>query len=261
VILPVLLLLAVQASDCSVEPGWVEHGKARVYEADSLFEYMDGNAEGYLIYGYTQLRGVTCRKDGETVLIDVHEMANPEAAWGIYAATHSPDIPDEPIGTVGQVGPRKAVFAKDKFLVEITAESDKDHSALLRRMALAMEKRVDGSAGLPPELKWFPPDAKSVRLVPESVLGIRALKRGFVAQYAAAQAFLITEATPEAATGVLAKLRARFGQTGDEGIVATDQYLGGIAVFRKGRYIAGAVSKNDKEAAVALAASFEKRLP
>lgn len=264
-VLLLALPLAGQAPDCTLLPGWRQHGAVRAHEADSLFEYMDGNAEGYLIYGYTKLRGVTCRKDGETVLVDVHEMASPEAAWGIFAANRAPESPVEQIGTVGQVAPRKAIFAKDKYLVEITAESDKDHTELLRQMARAMEKRIAGSVTPPPELEWFPEGAKSLRLIPESVLGIRLLKKGFQAQYDPAKAFLVKEASAEAAAATLEKLKARFGETqpariGDEGLRAKDRYLGNLAVFRKGRYVGGYANVPDSADPVALASELARRV-
>ena len=264
-LLPPACLLA-QAPDCGILPGWQQHGPVRNYEADNLFEYMDGNAEGYLIYGYGKLQGVSCQKEGDTVLIDVHEMASPEAAWGIFAANRAPELPVEAIGTVCQVAPRKVIFAKDKYLVEITAETEKDHSALLRQAAQAMEKRIPGGTALPAELGWFPAGAKSLRLIPESVLGIRVLKRGYVAQYDPAKAFLVREATPEAAAATLGKLKARFGETqpakiGDEGINAKDRYIGNVAVFRKGRYVGGYANVKDGEDAAGLAAALAARIP
>ena len=53
-------------------------------------------------------------------------------------------------------------------------------------------------------------EPESIRLVPESVLGLRVLKSGFMAQYAAGRAFVVPEATAEAAAATMAKLRARF---------------------------------------------------
>ena len=56
---------------------------------------------------------------------------------------------------------------------------------------------------------WFAKeDLASVRLVPESVLGLRQLKRGYVAKYKQGQAFIVQEESPEAAEAVLKSLRA-----------------------------------------------------
>jgi hypothetical protein len=265
VLLPFLALYA-QKPDCGLLAGWQQHGPDRTYEADTLFEYMDGNAEGYLIYGYKKLQGVTCEKDGDRVLIDVHEMDGSEAAWGIFAAIRAMDQPIEAIGTVGQVSARKAAFVKDRYLVELAAESDADHALLLRQTALAMEKRIPGSTALPAEVAWFPQGSQSLRLVPESVLGIRLLKRGFVAQYTAGKAFLVPEASPDAAAATLGKLRARFGETspiavGQEGLTAKDKYLGEVAVFRKGRYVGGYANVPDGPNAVSLATALAANVP
>ena len=46
---------------CDVVSGWSQAGKARTYAADNLYDYMNGNSEGYLIYGFKQMRGVTCK--------------------------------------------------------------------------------------------------------------------------------------------------------------------------------------------------------
>jgi len=50
-----------QAPDCGLLAGWVQQGPARTFAADNLFEYMDGNAEGYLLYHFVQMHGVNCQ--------------------------------------------------------------------------------------------------------------------------------------------------------------------------------------------------------
>jgi len=103
--------------------------------------------------------------------------------------------------------------------------------------------------------------------VPESVLGLKILKRGYVAKYARGQAFILTEDSPEAAADVMQKLRARFGAAimptmlGDEGFSAKLQYLDGICIFRKGRFVAGYANLPDASQAAARAAQLFARLP
>src|SRR4051794_18151606 len=48
---------------CNLVAGWTPQGAPRAYTAENLFEYMDGNAEGYLLYGFIRMQGVTCEKD------------------------------------------------------------------------------------------------------------------------------------------------------------------------------------------------------
>jgi hypothetical protein len=102
--------------------------------------------------------------------------------------------------------------------------------------------------------------------VPESVLGIRLLKRGYVGQYDVGKAFVVEEESVASATALMEKLRARFvGNTaakiGEEGFQGTDQYLGKVCIFRKGRYVAGYGNIADGQDGVALAAALAKRVP
>ncbi len=268
-LLSAALPAAAQKPDCSLVPGWTQHGPARSFEPDNLFEYMDGNAEGYLLYRFVRMQGVTCRSGGDTVVFDVSEMADPEWAYGMFTANRDPNSPTEPIGMGGQILPRKATFAKDRFYVEFSAEPEKDHRAALRAFALAMEKRIAGRSRPPETLGWFSPEGlkpDSVRLVPESVLGLRLLQRGYVAEYEFGKAFLVAESSPEAAAGVMAKLRARF--TGSQAVAvaeeafrASDRYLGGLCFFRKGRYIGGFANLKEGEDAAGAAARLAARIP
>ena len=252
------------APDCSLAPGWQQHGRPRSHTPDNLFEYMDGNAEGYLIYGFRGMNGVTCRNGGDELLIDVSEMADEDAAYGIFTANRDPNAPLAALGMGGQVVPRRAAFVKGRFYVEIAANPEKDHSPSLRAFAAALERRIEGRTRPPDALGWFTPaNLESVRLVPESVLGIRLLERGYVAQYTTGKAFVVHQESPQGAAAVMSKLRARFAQAagvalGDEAFQAADKYLGNICIFRKGAYVAGWVGVADPASA---AAELLARLP
>ena len=230
---------------CALVAGWTPQGEARSFAADNLYEYMDGNAEGYLLYGFQNMHGVTCTKDGVTLIVDVSDFGDPDSAYGMFTANRDLRQPSAKLGMGGQILPRKAIFAKGQFFVEAAAEPEGDHTAILQAWTAALENLQPGSTQVPVALSWFPAEGQqSLRLVPESVLGIRILKRGYVAQYANGKAFVVTEDTPESAAAVMQKLRERFGETtkvqaGDEAFQTTDKYLGKLCVIRKGRYLSG----------------------
>jgi hypothetical protein len=259
--------LGAQTPDCSLIPGWKQHGETRVFESETLFDYMDGNSEGYLIYGFAAMRGVTCKSGEDTYVIDISEMDTSDSAYGIYTANRDPAKPEERIGMAGQITARKAVFVKDRFYVEISAEPDKDHSAAMRQYFALLEKKIEGKTDLPESLKWFPPEQRtSLRLVPESVLGLRLLRRGYVGEYEFGKAFVVKEDSPEAAAGVLAKLRARFGevqpvQIGDEAFHCSDRYLGRLTFFRKGTYLGGYGNVKEPDDPTLLARKLAEVLP
>ena len=270
----VLIMLAVasaapaaEVADCHLVAGWQQQGGARHFTADNLFEYVDGNAEGYLLYGFVQMQGVTCQSGTDSILIDVFEMTDADSAYGVFTANLDPRLPIQKIGMGGQITPRRALFCKDKYYVELAANPEKGQTAVLQAFVKAAEKRIAGRSTPPAALSWFP-TAKmtSVRLIPESVLGLRLLERGFVAHYEQGQAFVVIEQSPETASAVMGKLRQRFGeaapaQVADEAFQADDQYLGGLCMFRKGRYIGGFANMPDAKGATTQAASLAEHIP
>lgn len=259
--------LAVEVADCRLGAGWEQDGASRTFEADNLFEYLDGDAEGYLIYGFVRLQNVTCKKGEDSIVLDISEMTDADAAFGIFAAQSDPNEPVAPIGMGGQILPRRASFAKGKFYVELAANPGEDYRRTLRAFVVELEKRIEGRSAPPEALAWFPAEGlTSVRLIPQSVLGLPPLKRGYVGQYATGQAFIVTEASAESAAAVLATLRERFaGATAagvaDEAFQSKDQYLGGICIFRKGKYLGGYANTSGPHEAANLAATLAARLP
>jgi hypothetical protein len=258
-----------QAPDCTLVPGWAQKGAARSYTAENLYDYMDGNSEGYLIYQFVKMNGISCQSGETTIVFDISEMATPDLAYGIFAANRDPRQKTEKIGMAGQVLPQRAIFCKDKYFVELAANPVKDYTAVLRSFVAAMEKRIEGRTTLPDALAWFPTEhlvPDSIRLVPQSVLGFRMLRSGFVAQYASGKAFLVPEKSAESAAALMEKLKDRIGETqpanvAEEAFQANDRYLGKLCVFRKGTYLGGIVNLKPDQDAAARAAALAARIP
>jgi hypothetical protein len=106
----------------------------------------------------------------------------------------------------------------------------------------------------------------SVRLIPESVLGISLLRRGYVAEYVTGKAFLVLEASSQSAAAVMTKLRQRYpsaqtAQVAEESLHWHDQYLGWVCFFRKGKYIGGYANMPDEASAAAASATLAARVP
>jgi len=258
---------AAEVADCHLVAGWEQQGGTRHFTPDNLFEYLDGGAEGYILYGFVQMQGVTCHSGRDSVVIDIFEMNDADSAYGVFTANLDPHLPIEKLGMGGQISSRRALFCKGKYYVELAVNPEEGQEAALRAFVSAAEKRITGRSTPPAALSWFP-TAKlaSVRLIPESVLGLRLLRRGFVAHYEQGQAFVVMEDSSESAAAVLSQLRGRFGEAGpaqvaDEGFQANDQYLGGLCMFRKGRYIGGFANMPDSKEAAKQAASLADHIP
>ncbi len=256
--------------NCSYAAGWQLNGAPREYSAANLYEYKDGAAEGYLSFGFLRMTSINCRSSESTIDIDVSEMADADFAWGIFAANSEADKPVAAIGMGGQVGHQSASFARGSSyveIVEVSSNPDADDSATMAAFAVGMERQMQGRDTPPETLNWFPQEELiSIRLIPESVLGLRELTRGYVAHYKQGQAFVIGEASPESASVVLKDLRAKLSGTtdagvGDEAFQAKTKYLGGICIFRKGKTLAGYANLAQAADAVTLATKLAPRIP
>jgi hypothetical protein len=205
------------------------------------------------------MQGVTCKKGDVTFVVDLSDFGDADSAYGMFTSNVDGRQPTQKIGMQGQIVPRRAFFAKGRYFLEIAANPEGDYTPALKEWTAAFDKLIPGNTELPAALTWFPTEQRqSLRLVPQSVFGIRALKRGYAAQYDYGKAFVVQEATPQSAGAVMDALRKRFGNTtpasvADEAFQVTDQYLGRLCIFRKGQFIGGYAISQDGVDPIALA--------
>jgi hypothetical protein len=257
-------LAAAQAPDCAVAPGFKQEGETREFNTETLYNYMDGNSEGYFLYNFVRMRGVTCKQGALSLVLDVSEFQDEELAYGMFTSNVDARLPRASLGAAGQVTPAKAIFVKGKYFVELSMEPQGEHAAALEAAAKAMELRVPGSVSAPKELTFFPKDgleAGSPRLIPQSVLGLRMLKRGYLGVYGNGRLFFVSEDSPDAAKALFEKLKARFApagaaQAGEEAYTGDDRLLGKFCLFRKGARVGGFVGAKEGADPAKLAAAF-----
>ena len=255
---------------CQLAPGWTQSEAIHPYTADNLYDYKDGGAEGYLIYGFAGMRSLNCKLGENTLTIDVSEMNDADAVYGLFASNRDPRVPIAKIGMGGQVQAQSATFAKGKYYVEIVvnaADPNSDHTAELTTLVNKMAQRMEGRETPPEALAWFPTENQSsAGLVPQSVLGLKELKHGYVAKYTQGQAFIAVEETPASAAAVLKVLRQKYegatdAKVGDEAFQAKVPYLDGICIFRKGRALGGYANMPTAQEAAAQAVKLVSRIP
>jgi hypothetical protein len=256
--------------DCHLVPGWEPSGPKRDFTPDNLFDYRDGAAEGYLIYSFVRMQGIDCQSGSTVLSIDVSDMTDADTAYGMFSANRDPKQPIAKIGMGGQLLPQSLLFAKGKYFVEIIetdGSTNSNQTTALQAFAANIEPLLEGRTTPPEELAWFPPEKQeSARLVPESVLGLKILKRGYVAKYSQGQAFIVIEQRPDSAATVMNQLHTRFGDTtpvklADEAFQVKVPYLDGMCIFRKGRVIAGYTNLPDPQAAEIQANALAARIP
>jgi hypothetical protein len=184
-------------------PGGWPRGEIESYDADSLFEKINGKDGAYLALDFQALAFASyARPTDPSTYIDVYlyDMHAPLHAYGIYRAQRSGNEQEldagEEAGTVGA-----SVFArKDRFYLEVIA-SGEDAAAEARALAKAVAQALPAEHDPVTDPAFLPRvGLRSVNYVLESGLGIDALTDAFLAVYAdGTQVVVARPASPVAA--------------------------------------------------------------
>jgi hypothetical protein len=131
---------------------WRKSGPAKIYKKTRLFEYINGGAEIYFEYGFN--RAITQEYDQaeQTLVVDVYEMKDAKAAFGIYSYSRDYKKPSLKIGGDGTQSEFQIVFWQDRFFVVVMGTGPAELAeTILHRFAHNISARIKKTAE-PPEL-------------------------------------------------------------------------------------------------------------
>jgi hypothetical protein len=184
-------------------PGGWPRGEIERYDAETLFEKINGKADAYLALEFQKLVFASyARPDDPAVYVDVYlyDMKEPLHAYGIYRAQRSGKEQALDAGEeAGAVG--ASVFARqDRFYLEVIA-SEKGAAAEARALTQAIAEALPADHDPVTDPAYLPRTGlKSVSYARESGLGVEALTDAFLAVYAdGTQVVVARPASPEAA--------------------------------------------------------------
>jgi hypothetical protein len=125
-------------------PGWRVERQPRVFQAENLWEYIDGDAERYVQAGFENLSTAAYRWHGRIeVAADVYTMKSPTAATGILNAEAAQGSRPVVIGDAGKMYRASVVFRKGRHLVRLIAyEEDPDLQAALTALGQVLAKKL-----------------------------------------------------------------------------------------------------------------------
>jgi len=110
------------ALDELAAPGWAPEGGSRSFNADNLWEYIDGDADRYVDAGLSAMRTATYRYRGTLeAVVDVYRMAAPQAAQGLFRSEPTADWPAIELGDEARQSDLVLVFRVGADLVRIMA--------------------------------------------------------------------------------------------------------------------------------------------
>ena len=103
--------------------GWKWDEKEMEYNSKSLFDYMDGAAELYLVYGFQRLTVRKFEKPSQPpITLELYEMASSEDAYGLFSFDRQDEAAG--IGQGSEFGGGLLRFWKGKYFVSVYADGE-----------------------------------------------------------------------------------------------------------------------------------------
>lgn len=261
--------------------GWDMDGKAALFDRETLFDRIDGEAEAYFPYGFDRLasaRYADRRNPRVAVDADVYRMGSPLDAFGIYANYRRKESGDAAIGDGGTLSPSQLMFHQGRYFVRLQATGTTTlGEEVFLECARAISRGLPQGTGRPGELEALSIPAvvpKSERYIARSLLGYEFLRRGLVADAVldgeTMQLLLVPEDSGEAASRALEAYRSYLktsgkglqaaGAPGRMSLAAIDPLYGNVYVVQAGRFLVGAVRFRDPSAARRLVDQMRERV-
>lgn len=99
--------------------GWQTGGDPEIYEAQSLYDRIDGGAEIFFEYGFDQAVYQDYEKDDDYLQVEIYDMVDDTAAFGIYSINRSPRAERVAIGGAGQKSGDTVTFWQQQYYVVV----------------------------------------------------------------------------------------------------------------------------------------------
>ena len=126
------------------------------YNAENLFDYINGGAEMYLSYGLTGMKGrVYSAENLPDVRVEIYEMTEAKNAFGVFTQTR--DKEEDTYGQGSLSYRDAAIFWKDRYYTVVSASQITPESEeAVRFLASAVDKAISGEGKIPDIVACLP---------------------------------------------------------------------------------------------------------
>ena len=232
------------------------------YSADTLYRYMDGGADIYLLYEFQTLLHQEFKAKQIDVTVDIFDMGTREHAFGMYASERSPDYDFISMGAEGYRNQGILNFLKGRYYVKL-AGFGAGADAVLDQFARGIDARIDDKAEFPALLQKLPQanrKPRSEQYLLKDPLGNAFLGPAYLVSYVDESTLLVSVA-PDAADAQkrFRLLTEHFRKTGTcaeapdvvaGAIRAGNSFEGSVLAAAKGNYVVVLYSKSASSDAV-----------
>jgi hypothetical protein len=253
--------------------GWNRSGQIRAFAGDILWEYIDGGAEVYYIYGFKKVTTCDFKNQNKQIVIDIYEMKDAVNAFGIYSSERDPKYNYLKIGVQGYLEGTALNFWKSSYYIKITTfDKTPETKTALQNLAKAVDKKITGSSAEPDFLKYFPKNGmvnNSTKYFAKDILGHSFLYNGFMADYKdKSKIFILNAGNIKSAQNFFTAYKNYMNQSKafekDLKDIGNGAFSGKDAgrkvyVFYNSKMMGGVLSLNDESKAVKILQELSKK--
>ena len=114
------------------------------YQAKNLFDFINGAAEIFLEYGFVEVISQEYERGEDAVVCAIYQMEDPQAAFGIFSYTRSPQKRSIALGDGAFVSELQLVFWQDRYFVKVESFSMREGS---EEVLTSFAERISNAIG------------------------------------------------------------------------------------------------------------------
>jgi len=253
---------------------WKLDGTVNQYNPENLYDYIDGEAEFFLPYGFDHCWSARyAKKDSELALvIDVYRLGSALDGFGVYTSFRRSEAAAMAAGTEGSVGESLCVFYQGRFFVQIAVSGASEMTAdVFTACAKAVAAKLP-AGGAPEEVALLRAEGVvkgSDRYVPKSLLGYTFFIKGLMADAEwdgiKGRVFVVLSDSEEKASAILDQYAEYLGKEGNGSVVSRDKdtlsvidtMYKGVLVKRAGKRVIGVINPSTPDKSAPMMAKLE----
>jgi len=238
--------------------GWKQSGEIQTFSPKTLFEYINGDADLYLMYDLQELKVTEYLNEKKaSVIVDVYRHKTPTYAFGIYSQERLSNANIIDIGAQGYIEKNVLNFVSGPYYVKLNSyNTGAGDEEILLNFAKKVSENLGEKGRLPSILFSFPQEGKknnSEKFISINFLGYAFLHSAFTADYELSgkkfKLFVIEGADGndcrEMIQKYLQQTRSPEKNVTESRYTIADPYHGEIELHWKGKYIWGILNVSD----------------
>ena len=253
--------------------GWKLSGEIQTFSPQTLFEYINGAADLYLMYDFQELKTAEYVDEKKaSVMVDVYRHQTPTHAFGIYSQERLSNADFIDVGVQGYIEKNVLNFFTGSYYVKLTSfNTGPEDQEVLLTFAKKVAENLGEKGRLPALLATFPAEGKmknSEKFIAKKFLGYSFLHSAFTADYELAgkkfKLFIIESENQRECRNIIQKYLEQTGKTGKNVVegrhTISDPHHGEIDLYWKGRHLWGILNNMDVSLRLKYLKLFEEEL-